>query len=203
VAKVQDASVDHLIPIFIRDHSLPIPPASRNAPQLPPPKPQFIHQPLVSRLKSAFGPGTIGPSQRSESLATPIQGARQENICKMASMNFSSGKQFVKPPQRGIFPLDHDAECKPKMQVSGCICESMFVALECSVHLARYWPARGLAIHVSKGLLSVIDGASLLNTDCISASIQPHLAIYYPLPCVFITFPLSFHQTKLRNISNV
>jgi len=36
----------------------------------------------------------------------------------MASMNFSSGKQFVKPPQRGIFPLDHDAECKPKMQVS-------------------------------------------------------------------------------------
>lgn len=35
----------------------------------------------------------------------------------MASMNFSSGKQFVKPPQRGIFPLDHDAECKPKMQV--------------------------------------------------------------------------------------
>uniref|UniRef100_A0A6U0LMW1 CHCH domain-containing protein n=1 Tax=Minutocellus polymorphus TaxID=265543 RepID=A0A6U0LMW1_9STRA len=34
----------------------------------------------------------------------------------MASMNFSSGKQFVKPPQRGIFPLDHDAECKPKMQ---------------------------------------------------------------------------------------
>ena len=125
------------------------------------------------------------------------------NTLKMASMNFSSGKQFVKPPQRGIFPLDHDAECKPKMQVSGCICESVFVALECSVHLARYWPARGLAIHVSKGLLSVIDGASLLNTDCISASIQPHLAIYYPLPCVFITFPLSFHQTKLRNISNV
>ena len=35
----------------------------------------------------------------------------------MASMNFSAGKQFVKPPQRGIFPLDHDAECKPKMKV--------------------------------------------------------------------------------------
>ena len=39
----------------------------------------------------------------------------------MASMNFSSGKQFVKPPQRGIFPLDHDAECKPKMQVSSMV----------------------------------------------------------------------------------
>jgi cytochrome c oxidase assembly protein subunit 19 len=28
-------------------------------------------------------------------------------------MNFSSAKQTIKPPQRGIFPLDHDAECKP------------------------------------------------------------------------------------------
>ena len=35
----------------------------------------------------------------------------------MASMNFSSAKQFVRPPQRGIFPLDHDAECKPYMKV--------------------------------------------------------------------------------------
>eukprot|EP00553_Chaetoceros_curvisetus_P004248 CAMPEP_0204630260 /NCGR_PEP_ID=MMETSP0717-20131115/20011_1 /ASSEMBLY_ACC=CAM_ASM_000666 /TAXON_ID=230516 /ORGANISM="Chaetoceros curvisetus" /LENGTH=114 /DNA_ID=CAMNT_0051647451 /DNA_START=11 /DNA_END=355 /DNA_ORIENTATION=- len=34
----------------------------------------------------------------------------------MASMNFSASRQFVKPPQRGIFPLDHDAECKPKME---------------------------------------------------------------------------------------
>jgi hypothetical protein len=33
------------------------------------------------------------------------------------SMNFSTSKQFVKPPQRGIFPLDHDAECKPYMEV--------------------------------------------------------------------------------------
>ena len=34
----------------------------------------------------------------------------------MASMNFSSSKQFVRPPQRGIFPLDHDSECKPYME---------------------------------------------------------------------------------------
>jgi cytochrome c oxidase assembly protein subunit 19 len=33
-------------------------------------------------------------------------------------MNFSSSKQFVKPPQRGIFPLDHDSECRPQMEVS-------------------------------------------------------------------------------------
>lgn len=34
----------------------------------------------------------------------------------MASMNFSSSKQWVKPPQRGIFPLDHDRECKEYME---------------------------------------------------------------------------------------
>ena len=32
-------------------------------------------------------------------------------------MNFSKQqKQLVKPPQRGIFPLDHDGECKKKMK---------------------------------------------------------------------------------------
>eukprot|EP00568_Trieres_chinensis_P000775 CAMPEP_0183298596 /NCGR_PEP_ID=MMETSP0160_2-20130417/5573_1 /TAXON_ID=2839 ORGANISM="Odontella Sinensis, Strain Grunow 1884" /NCGR_SAMPLE_ID=MMETSP0160_2 /ASSEMBLY_ACC=CAM_ASM_000250 /LENGTH=142 /DNA_ID=CAMNT_0025460669 /DNA_START=233 /DNA_END=662 /DNA_ORIENTATION=+ len=31
-------------------------------------------------------------------------------------VNFSASKQFVKPPQRGIFPLDHDSECKPAME---------------------------------------------------------------------------------------
>lgn len=36
----------------------------------------------------------------------------------MSGMSFSSGKQHVKPPQRGIFPLDHDAECKPAMEAS-------------------------------------------------------------------------------------
>ena len=35
----------------------------------------------------------------------------------MSSMNFSTAKQVVKPPQRGIFPLDHDAECRSKMEV--------------------------------------------------------------------------------------
>ena len=52
---------------------------------------------------------------------TTIDKEAHDTIFKMASMNFSSGKQFVKPPQRGIFPLDHDAECKPKMQVSSMV----------------------------------------------------------------------------------
>lgn len=30
--------------------------------------------------------------------------------------NFSAGKSVVKPPQRGIFPLDHDGECKTRMK---------------------------------------------------------------------------------------
>eukprot|EP00980_Cylindrotheca_fusiformis_P010128 scaffold2253_cov119-Cylindrotheca_fusiformis.AAC.3 len=34
----------------------------------------------------------------------------------MSSMNFSTSKQFVRPPQRGIFPLDHDADCRPYME---------------------------------------------------------------------------------------
>jgi len=39
-------------------------------------------------------------------------------------MNFSSAKQTVKPPQRGIFPLDHDAECKPfKEKYLSCLKE--------------------------------------------------------------------------------
>ena len=36
-------------------------------------------------------------------------------------MNFSSSKQNIKPPQRGIFPLDHESECKPYMTVSLCV----------------------------------------------------------------------------------
>jgi hypothetical protein len=36
----------------------------------------------------------------------------------MSSMSFSTSKQYVRPPQRGIFPLDHDSECRAKMEVS-------------------------------------------------------------------------------------
>lgn len=46
----------------------------------------------------------------------------------MASMSFSGGKQMVRPPQRGIFPLDHEAECKPMVQV--CTIGRMSIILE-------------------------------------------------------------------------
>jgi len=39
--------------------------------------------------------------------------------------NFSAGKQVVRPPQRGIFPLDHDAECRESMKTYlNCLSES-------------------------------------------------------------------------------
>jgi len=48
-------------------------------------------------------------------------------------MNFSSQqKQLVKPPQRGIFPLDHDAECKLKMQeYLGCLNQEKSTHYKC------------------------------------------------------------------------
>lgn len=30
---------------------------------------------------------------------------------------FGSNRVTVKPPERGVFPLDHDGECKEKMNV--------------------------------------------------------------------------------------
>lgn len=34
----------------------------------------------------------------------------------MSSISMGSGKQVVRPPQRGIFPLDHEASCRPRME---------------------------------------------------------------------------------------
>lgn len=34
----------------------------------------------------------------------------------MSSRSMGSGKQVVQPPQRGIFPLDHMAECRETME---------------------------------------------------------------------------------------
>ncbi|KAL3767967.1 hypothetical protein ACHAWU_005425 [Discostella pseudostelligera] len=40
-------------------------------------------------------------------------------------MNFSGSKQTIKPPQRGIFPLDHESECKPYMEVKSFVSSSV------------------------------------------------------------------------------
>jgi hypothetical protein len=42
-------------------------------------------------------------------------------VCDQSStsaMAFGAGRQQLKPPERGVFALDHDGECKDSMQVS-------------------------------------------------------------------------------------
>jgi hypothetical protein len=41
-------------------------------------------------------------------------------------MNFSGSKQVIRPPQRGIFPLDHESECKSAMKV-GFVFQSSYI----------------------------------------------------------------------------
>ncbi|CAB9523780.1 oxidase assembly protein COX19 [Seminavis robusta] len=61
----------------------------------------------------------------------------------MASMSFSSGKQVVRPPQRGIFPLDHYAECKPLVQkYLNCLKESQDVHHKCKEFSKDYLQCR-------------------------------------------------------------
>ena len=43
----------------------------------------------------------------------------------MSSRSMGAGKQVVNPPQRGIFPLDHGAECRHTMETYiGCLKEN-------------------------------------------------------------------------------
>ena len=61
----------------------------------------------------------------------------------MASMNFSSAKQFVRPPQRGIFPLDHFAECKPEKEIYlSCLKESQAQHNKCREFSKKYLECR-------------------------------------------------------------
>mmetsp|Transcript_32609 Transcript_32609/g.49141 ORF Transcript_32609/g.49141 Transcript_32609/m.49141 type:complete len:122 (-) Transcript_32609:1489-1854(-) len=61
----------------------------------------------------------------------------------MSSMNFSSSKQYVRPPQRGIFPLDHDAECKVFMKLYlECLKESRDVHHKCREKSKEYLQCR-------------------------------------------------------------
>jgi hypothetical protein len=39
------------------------------------------------------------------------------------NMVFGSGRQVLKPPERGVFALDHDGECKDSMKVSESWCD--------------------------------------------------------------------------------
>ena len=62
------------------------------------------------------------------------------NISIMSAMNFSTSKQYVKPPQRGVFPLDHDDECKPfiKASIRICIIFRLFIRILFTAPRLRY-----------------------------------------------------------------
>ena len=96
-------------------------------------------------IRDSYGPCTdpgvyyIPLTDQHSALSTLLDFA-PSNICiKRGShiscnkMNFSSQqKQLVKPPQRGIFPLDHDAECKLKMQeYLGCLNQEKSTHYKC------------------------------------------------------------------------
>ena len=48
-------------------------------------------------------------------------------------MNFSTAKQYVRPPQRGIFPLDHDGECRKFMEVSEFLSQRLQTHRRCRI----------------------------------------------------------------------
>lgn len=57
--------------------------------------------------------------------------------------NFSAQKQVIKPPQRGIFPLDHDAECRPNMEkYLSCLTESESDHYKCRQFSREYLECR-------------------------------------------------------------
>ena len=54
-----------------------------------------------------------------------------------------SAKQVVRPPQRGIFPLDHDRECKPAMeQYLTCLQEHKDTHHHCQEYSKAYLQCR-------------------------------------------------------------
>jgi hypothetical protein len=80
----------------------------------------------------------------------------------MASMNFSSSKQFVRPPQRGIFPLDHDAECKPYMKVQ----------LYCNILMFPFVSL--LFTHALSLLAFCLSNQQKVYLDCLKGEKQQH-----------------------------
>jgi hypothetical protein len=52
------------------------------------------------------------------SRALPLFFRRVDSKLKKKMTDAFGGRRItVKPPERGVFPLDHDGECKPEMQV--------------------------------------------------------------------------------------
>ena len=82
-------------------------------------------------IRDSYGP-TLSTQHTSFHSFQAICIGRGSHISRN-KMNFSSQqKQLVKPPQRGIFPLDHDAECKLKMQeYLGCLNQEKSTHYKC------------------------------------------------------------------------
>jgi cytochrome c oxidase assembly protein subunit 19 len=61
----------------------------------------------------------------------------------MSSMSMGAGKQVVRPPQRGIFPLDHGAECRQPMEFYlACLKANKDMHHMCREHSRSYLQCR-------------------------------------------------------------
>mmetsp|Transcript_9837 Transcript_9837/g.12986 ORF Transcript_9837/g.12986 Transcript_9837/m.12986 type:complete len:123 (-) Transcript_9837:235-603(-) len=68
----------------------------------------------------------------------------------MSSRSMGASQQVVKPPQRGIFPLDHFADCKQSMEhYLGCLKDHKDRHNECSEFSRGYLECR-----MENGLMS-------------------------------------------------
>jgi hypothetical protein len=64
-------------------------------------------------------------------------------ILTMSSRSMGAGKQVVRPPQRGIFPLDHGAECRASMEkYLSCLEENKEVHHKCRDYSKDYLQCR-------------------------------------------------------------
>ena len=140
----------------------------------------------------------------------------------MSSMNFSTSKQYVRPPERGIFPLDHDRECKDKMQVYlNCLKGAEDVHHKCRDFSRDYLQCRmdhqlmskENLDHVSSfGVESFIDYVFLLSAVSICMSVflfflcsnifltALFLLLHCFLPCRYLFFIIPSITTAAMNV---
>jgi cytochrome c oxidase assembly protein subunit 19 len=61
----------------------------------------------------------------------------------MSGMSMGRPKQVVNPPQRGIFPLDHERECKaPMEQYTACLARERDTHYKCKDYSRLYLQCR-------------------------------------------------------------
>lgn len=96
----------------------------------------------------------------------------------MSSMNFSTSKQYVRPPQRGIFPLDHDAECNPFIEkYMACLNDSNDMHHKCKQLSKDYLQCRMERKLMFKEDLNDVRVCLLF---IVSTAVSSFLAVYSP-----------------------